>query len=559
LGLLSSRLTLTTPIIKDKLFVTAGGRAGFTDFLFPLLIPRLKNTKANFTDRTIKLLYIPNENNQLTYTHFGSDDFYQLDLISTIDNIVSSANQYDFGTSNHTLKWLHNFKNNTLLTGRAVNSDYLPKNLFPQIESTNVIEYQSRIQYSSVEFDFKDTRKESLDYYLGIQVNQYMINPGNLDPGQGNTILAVDLNSEKSQERTLYGNVNWNPNEVFSLSAGLRLTQFALLGPFEQAQYSNENALVGLTNFEKNETVVSYFNPEPRLGMNFKLSESSSFKMSYARIFQYIQNIYNTTTPLPTSRWKMSDTYLLPQKNDSYGIGFYKNFESWGVELSSEAYYRVTENNLTYKPGADFFLSEFLEQEVVQARGKTYGVEVSLRKSRGRVNGFLNYTWSRSLLQTNEEVLRNRINNNNWFASDFDRPHTVNASINFEGDAYNSFSFNLTGQTGRPYTIANGIYKQENVTIPIFLTRNNARLPVYHRLDFSWKIAYSKDPQNRFKGDWTFTVYNLYGRRNPFNIYYSQRNGLQDGDVFGGSPLGAYELSVLRGALVSLTYNFRFQ
>ncbi|MEK9613929.1 MAG: TonB-dependent receptor [Flavobacteriaceae bacterium] len=559
LGLLSSRLTLTTPIIKDKLLVTAGGRAGFTDFLFPLLVPRLKNTKANFTDRTIKLLYIPNENNQLTYTHFGSDDFYQLDLISTIDNIVSSANQYDFGTSNHTLKWLHNFKNNTLLTGRVVQSDYLPKNLFPQIESTNVIEYRSRIQYSSLEFDFKDTRKESLDYYLGIQVNQYTINPGNLDPGQGNTILAVDLNPEKSQERTFYGNLNWNPNQIFSLSAGLRLTQFALLGPFEQAQYSNQNALVGSTNFEKNETVISYFNPEPRLGMNYKLSESSSLKMSYARIFQYIQNIYNTTTPLPTSRWKMSDTYLLPQKNDSYGIGFYKNFESWGMELSSEAYYRVTENNLTYKPGADFFLSKFLEQEVVQARGKTYGVEVSLRKSRGRVNGFLNYTWSRSLLQTNEEVLRNRINNNNWFASDFDRPHTVNASINFEGDAYNSFSFNLTGQTGRPYTIANGIYKQENVTIPIFLTRNNARLPVYHRLDFSWKIAYSKDPQNRFKGDWTFTVYNLYGRRNPFNIYYSQRNGLQDGDVFGGSPLGAYELSVLRGALVSLTYNFRFQ
>ena len=254
----------------------------------------------------------------------------------------------------------------------------------------------------------------------------------------------------------------------------------------------------------------------------------------------------------------MSDTFIQPQKNDTYGLGLYKNFPNLGLEISSEGYYRITENNLTYKPGADFFLSEFLEQEVTQAEGNSYGVEMSLRKNKGKVNGFINYTWSRSLLKTNELALKNRINNNNWYPSDFDRPHTVNATVNFEGDAYNAFSFNFTGQTGRPYTVANGVYNQENVTIPIFLSRNNGRLPVYHRLDFSWKIAYRKDPNKRFQGDWTLTVYNLYGRRNPFNVYYTQRNGAQDGDVFGGSPLGAYELSVLRGSLVSIAYNFKF-
>jgi hypothetical protein len=152
-----------------------------------------------------------------------------------------------------------------------------------------------------------------------------------------------------------------------------------------------------------------------------------------------------------------------------------------------------------------------------------------------------------------------RINNNNWYPSDFDRPHTLNATVNFEGDTYNTFSFNFTAQTGRPYTIANGVLNQENVTIPIFLSRNNSRLPVFHRLDFSWKIAYSKDPNRRFKGDWIFTVYNVYGRKNPFNIYYSQRDGGKDGSVFLDSPLGAYELSVIKGALVSLSYNFKFQ
>ena len=557
-GVISSRLSLSTPIIKDKLMLLAGGRIGFTDFLFPLLIPRLKNTKANFKDSTVKLLYLPNENNQLTYTHFFSQDFYQLDLISSIENIVSSSNQYDFGTSNHTLRWLHSFNNETNLVGTFVHSNYLPQNLFPEIESTNVIRFESQIQYTSAQFEYKDDRNEDLNYYAGLQLNQYGINPGSLNPGSGNSIIPVDLEDEKSRELSFYANLNWNPSERLSISSGLRFTNFSLLGPFRQGQYTENGVFEGVKDFLKNETVVNYSRPEPRIGINYKLGEDSALKASYARIYQYIQNIYNTSTPLPTSRWKMSDTFIQPQKNDTYGLGLYKNFPNLGLEISSEGYYRITENNLTYKPGADFFLSEFLEQEVTQAEGNSYGVEMSLRKNKGKVNGFINYTWSRSLLKTNELALKNRINNNNWYPSDFDRPHTVNATVNFEGDAYNAFSFNFTGQTGRPYTVANGVYNQENVTIPIFLSRNNGRLPVYHRLDFSWKIAYRKDPNKRFQGDWTLTVYNLYGRRNPFNVYYTQRNGAQDGDVFGGSPLGAYELSVLRGSLVSIAYNFKF-
>ncbi|MDA9183376.1 TonB-dependent receptor [Flavobacteriaceae bacterium] len=557
-GVISSRLSLSTPIIKDKLMILAGGRIGFTDFLFPLLIPRLKNTKANFKDSTVKLLYLPNENNQLTYTHFFSQDFYQLDLISSIENIVSSSNQYDFGTSNHTLRWLHSFDNETNLVGTFVHSNYLPQNLFPEIESTNVIRFESQIQYTSAQFEYKDDRNEDLNYYAGLQLNQYGINPGSLNPGSGNSIIPVDLEDEKSRELSFYANLNWNPSERLSISSGLRFTNFSLLGPFRQGQYTENGVFEGVKDFLKNETVVNYSRPEPRIGINYKLGEDSALKASYARIYQYIQNIYNTSTPLPTSRWKMSDTFIQPQKNDTYGLGLYKNFPNLGLEISSEGYYRITENNLTYKPGADFFLSEFLEQEVTQAEGNSYGVEMSLRKNKGKVNGFINYTWSRSLLKTNELALKNRINNNNWYPSDFDRPHTVNATVNFEGDAYNAFSFNFTGQTGRPYTVANGVYNQENVTIPIFLSRNNGRLPVYHRLDFSWKIAYRKDPNKRFQGDWTLTVYNLYGRRNPFNVYYTQRNGAQDGDVFGGSPLGAYELSVLRGSLVSIAYNFKF-
>ena len=183
IGVLSSRLKLSTPLIADKLMFLAGGRVGFTDFLFPLLVPRLKETKASFSDATLKLLYIPNEKNQLTYTHFRTRDFYQLDLISSIENIIASANQYDFSTLNHTLRWLHSFDEAKHLVGTAVLSNYQPKNLFPEVNSSNTIEYQSNIQYASVDLEFKNKLSEQLDYYAGFQWNRYQINPGELNPG----------------------------------------------------------------------------------------------------------------------------------------------------------------------------------------------------------------------------------------------------------------------------------------------------------------------------------------------------------------------------------------
>lgn len=559
IGLISSRLTLTTPLIKDKLFLLTGGRAGFTDFLFPLLIPRLKNTKANFIDSTTKLMFLPNANNQVSYTYFNTNDFYQLDLITNIENINAAANQYDFVTSNHTFRWLHTFENTTSLTAKVISSSYRPKNLFPEADSDNVITFDSRIQNWSNQLEFADQRSEKLDFYVGAQWNANTINPGSLDPGVGNSINPVSLGIEKSLEISAFTNLNWNPFESLSVSAGLRQTFYQLQGPYQQATYDTNGNRTDVVDFADGAEVVSYNNLEPRLGARYLLGENSSLKMSYARLHQYVQNIYNTATPLPTSRWKMSDRYILPQKNDTYGLGYYIDFDNDNYEFGVEGYYRDTENNLTYKPGANFFLADFLEREITQADGKTYGVEVSARKSLGKINGFFNYTYSRSLLKTNEAELQNRINNNNWFASDFDRPHTVNANINFEGDAYNSFNFTFTAQTGRPYSIANGIFEQDNQTIPIFLERNNSRLPTYHRLDFSWKIAYSKDPIKRFKSDWVFTLYNLYSRKNPYNIYFTQREGSLNGDVFGGSPLGAYEINVLKGTLVSLTYNFKFQ
>lgn len=558
-GLVSSRLAIETPLIKDKLNLSLGGRAGFTDFLLPLFSERLDNTKARFGDATMKLLWLPGENDQVAFTGFYSWDFYQLDLITKIQDINAKNNQYEFRTLNGTLAWTHVLGEQASLRNILVASDYRPENIFPEQESPNKIRYESNIRQLSYNTEYLRYPGESLDWYAGLQAVKYLISPGSLNPGTGNSINPVTLDKENSYEFAAYGNLNWKPLKDLSVSAGLRLNHFVLVGPYTEPTFDPETGnLTGTNEFEKGAGVKTYNGVEPRLGLNYALGDNASLKASYARLNQYLQNLYNTTTPLPTSRWKTSDPLIAPQQSDAFGLGFYQGFSEKKIELSIETYYRASRNNLTYKAGADFFLEPYLQREVIQAEGKAYGIEVGLRKPEGKVNGWLNYTYARSFLRSSGETLRERINNNDWYPSEFDRPHVFNSTVNFEGDLYNTWSFNFTLQSGRPYSAPNGVFRYQDIDIPIFIERNNARMRPYHRLDFSWTVRYSKKLNRRWVGDWTFTIYNVYGRRNPFNLYYTQRQGSENGDIFLESPLGSYELSVLNTPVFALTYNFTF-
>lgn len=559
-GLVSSRIALETPLIENKLMLGVSARAGFTGFLLPIFSERLKNTKANFYDSTIKLLYIPTVKDQFSLTGFWTKDFYQLDLITQIENINSETNQYDFRTLNGTLNWTHTFDNDANLRTLLISSNYLPKTIFPERDNDNEIEYNSKIGYTSLISEYAKDENEKMNYYLGVQANQYQISPGNLDPGSGNSILSVSLPKETSYEFSAYTNVNWNLLKNVTLSGGLRFNHYVFVGPYEEDTFDeNTGNLLGTTIFNKGDGVKTYNSLEPRFGSNIKIGKSTSIKTSYARLNQYFQNVYNSTTPLPTSRYKTSDPFIKPQISNAFGIGLYQNFSKNTIEFGVEGYYRKSENNLIYKPGANFFLAENLELDVLQVEGKSYGIEFSVKKALGKVNGWLNYTWSRSLQRSQNEKLGDRINNNQWFATDFDKPHVFNGTVNFEGDKYNTWSFNFTAQSGRPYTVANGVFPLNEIEVPLFLERNNARLRTYHRLDFSWKVKYSKKENRRWSGDWTFTIYNLYGRRNPLNLYYTQRNGAENGEIFLDSPLGSFELSVLNSPLLAITYNFVFQ
>lgn len=564
IGLVSSNLSIETPLTRDKkLKLLIGGRAGLNDFIFSA-IDRLKNTQSRFVDGTVKLRYSANEKNIFTFSGFYSKDFYQIDLLNAFGGIVADQNQNDYFTLNGSAEWLKIFNDKMSLQTRLVTSNHEPKILFPQSDSENVIEYKSQIQYSSVQSTLDYLGDGGHHLSGGLQVIRYDLSPGELNPGGATSVTNVRLEDEQAIEASLFAEDEWTVSDKFKLSLGLRFTQFSQLGAGEQRTYSSEEVIddgtfVSAETFGKGETMQTYSGLEPRLGLSYQLSSKMSLKAAYALNRQYLQNIYNATTPLPSSRWKVSDNNIVPQQAQLFSGGLYLLPGEGKYELSLEGYYRSIDNLLEYKPGADFFLNPTVETDVVQGEGQAYGIEVGVKKRSGKLTGEVNYAYARSRNRVNGSTFSTSINGGDWYNGYFDQPHTLNTNLTLDDGKTNRISLNFVVQSNRPYTVPNGFITVDAQPIPIFLERNNDRLPVYHRLDFSWTITNPKMVKKRWVGDWTFTVYNLYGRDNAYNIYYQPREAGGPSEIFGSSPLGSYKLTIFGAPIVSLSYGFKFE
>ncbi|MEM9258923.1 MAG: TonB-dependent receptor, partial [Bacteroidota bacterium] len=528
IGLVSSRLAIETPLTRDKkLQVLAAGRVGVNDFVLRFS-EELENTRSRFSDATLKLRWLANDNNIFTFSGFFSQDFYQLDLLTAFRGIIAENNQYAYRTLNGTAEWLRVLGERSNLVTKVIRADHVPKLLFPEFDSDNVIEFQSGIRQTELRSTL-DYRVGKHQFSFGGQLIRYDLNPGQLNPGTSNAVGFQQLDAEQGLEVSLYLEDEWNIGDVATLSAGLRYTQFRQLGPGTVRTYAlgeeiREEQLVGTEEFGAGESLQTYSGFEPRLGLSVKLTDRLRFKAAYALTRQYLQNIYNSTTPLPTSRWKLSDKFLQPQRAGLISGGLYAVLPGkGGYEISLEGYYRDIQNLLEYKPGADFFLDPSVETELLQGQGRAYGIELGLQKSKGQWTARANYTYSRvqNLVQGNS--FSTNINRGEWYNGYFDQPHTFNGSLNFDDGKNNRVGFTLVAQSNRPFTQPNGVVEIGDLVVPLFLERNNARMPTYHRLDFSWTVYNMSMRKKRWKGEWTLTAYNLYGRRNAINVYYQPR------------------------------------
>ncbi len=550
-GPVSNRIMIEIPLIKDKLSILGAGRVSYNDFWFKVFAPEnLKSTRANFYDIANKVFYKANATNTIALSTYISQDYYRVDSLFSLENVIAKQTSFKYGHTNASLKWSHYFNPQTSLEVIGAFSNYKTTTESP--DSVNQIVLKNNIQYKNFKVNLDRTLSDKHRMNIGLSAVNYNLSPGILNKDIISKIATIELATEKSLELSLHIEDEFKVNEKLTLQYGLRYAQFLNLGLSEIRKYQADepkSSVTLISSENKDGIAKSYGGFEPRITAVYVLNPVSSFKFGYNRTQQFLNLISNNTTPLPTSRWKIADENILPQQSDFLSLGYFKTWKENIWEASLETYFRDTKNTIDYISGANLQLNSTIETQLLQGRGRAFGAELMVSKKKGEWTGWISYTFARSLQQTTGTYSEQKINNGDWYASNYDKPHTVNIVLNATPDKHNSFSFIFAYNTGRPFSSPTGTYTLDGQQLPLYTSRNNDRIPDYHRLDLSWTITNPSMKEKRWQGSWIFTVYNIYGRSNPYSVFFA--NG-KDGTK-------AYQLSVFASPLVSLAYNFKFR
>ena len=544
IGPVTSNLTLETPIVKDKSGILVGGRTTYSNWILKSLDDEsLKNSKASFYDVVAKYNDRINDSNTFSATAYFSKDAFSI----TSDSIYSYSNRL------LSLKWNHRFNENNSMNVLLSNSQYTFNIEFDGNSDKN---FDLGYKINETEFKLKmlSLYKNSHKFNFGLSSKLYVVDPGFVDPiGSTSIVEPLRIQKEKGWESAIFISDNYTISKKLSLDVGLRYSVYAALGESSQRIYEtgipkNEGTLVETKKFDSNEIIKTYGGPEIRMSARYLLTPDFSIKTSYNNTFQYIHTLSSNTTVSPTDTWKLSDINIKPQRANQISLGLFKNFNENRYEISLEGYYKRSDNILDYKIGAQLLLNQTIETEVLQGQGKAYGLEFLIKKSEGRLNGWLGYTYSRSFVKLNSEFAEEQINNGDYFPANFDKPHDISLVANYKFTKRYSFSANFVYQTGRPVTFPVGTYFLENAEYALFSERNKFRIPDYYRLDLSLNIEGNHKIKKLAHSFWNISVYNVLGRNNPYSVFFVTENG----------ELKAYQSSIFSIPVPTITYNFKF-
>ena len=545
IGVLTSKANLEIPIVKEKVSLLLNGRTTYSDWILKQLPEKsgYRNGTANFYDLGGVLTWKLNSLNRLKINGYWSHDKFSF----------SSDDNYGYQNSNISAEWrsMLNEKITATLSAGLDHYDYFN-------EDKSVPSSAARLSFGinqlwgKLNIRQRLTEKEVISY--GISMQHYNVQAGKYEPvGDASYIKTDQLQHEKALESAAYISYERPLTEKLTVSAGLRYSMFNALGPrdvnyYEDDQLPSEETL--LETRHESGIIKTYHAPEIRLSALYAIKENVSLKVGFNTMHQYIHKVSNTSIVSPTDTWKLSDLNIKPQKGWQAAAGIYHETRDKNYEFSAEVYYKHIDDYLNYRNSAVLLMNPHLETDVISTKGKSYGVELQVKKPFGKVNGWVSYTFSRSLLRQDDKGVKKPLNDGDWYPSEYDRPHEVKAVLNLKFTERYSFSSNFNYATGRPTTLPTGKYYNSYYQkfMPYYSDRNTYRIPDYMRLDLAFNIEPTHRLTSFLHTSFSIGVYNALARRNAYNIYY-----INEGDNIKG-----YRLSVFGTAIPYVSLNIKF-
>lgn len=530
IGLISSRLSVEGPIVKNKGSFLITGRRTYADIFLPLANdPTIKDSKIYFYDFNIKANYSVNNNNKIYFSGYLGRD------------VLGLKNEFgfDWGNIAGTLRWNHLFSEKLFLNTSLIFSDY--DYTVSILDKEYNFDIKSGIKDINLKTDFQYFYDSKNRFSFGFIGYYHTFLPGRVE-SSGSIVNSYKAENKYGIELAAYCLHELNLTYRIKINYGFRYSAYLNIGPGTVYTYTKNNKPIGSKKYDKNEIITEYSGLEPRLSVTFLLDKTSSFKGGYSRNYQYIHLLSTSTTSTPMDVWLPTTDIVVPEMADQISIGYFKNFFDNQYEFSVETYYKKLYNQVEYENGADLLFNEYIESQLVFGKGKAFGLEFYLKKKFGKLTGWLSYTLSKTEREFPE------INNGKPFPARQDRRHDLSLTAIYKLNKWWTFSANWIYYTGDAVTFPSGKYIVDGNTLNLYTERNGHRMPDYHRLDLGVTMILKKNENTEMS--LTFSLYNAYNRKNAYTIKFKENRT---------NPKNTEAVRLaLFGVVPSVTFNFSF-
>ncbi|QDH81618.1 TonB-dependent receptor [Echinicola soli] len=551
IGNISSKITVDGPLFSEKSSFVVTGRRTYADLFLKLSNDEgINSNRLFFYDLGGKMTFRPSVKDKITISSYYGRDYLQ------------AGDMFGFGWKNwiNAAQWSKTFNKKTFLDVNGYYSQY--DYLIEIMDEDNGFSWSSLISEGGLRWLFTLIPSDKAVIEAGAHSRYYHFSPVDMSTSPGSQVSPITTNSGNGLQQDFFVSGELDISPRLKLEGGLRWSLYAQIGNgakyiYDNGPKSESGEITDTVYYDKLRPMKFYQGKEPRIALRFKISDNLSFKSAYNRNFQYLQVASNSSAGLPIDRWALASEYIHPIKSDQYSAGLYQTLSGGDWELSMEGYYKEYDRIIDVKQGADVLFTDHLETEVLDGRGWSYGGELLLKKNAGKTTGWLGYTYSRTFRKIAG------ISEGKAYNPRYDRPHDVSLVLQHEFSERLTANMTFVYSTGQAVSFPVGTYAIDNQQMPLYSPlRNEDRFPDYHRMDLAvtWK---NKDKGKRWKGSWNFSIYNVYGRKNPYSYQFKDivnndvhYDSSSDGMVYSRRP--GVVMTYLFTFLPSVSYNFEF-